>query len=149
MESNVAVVHIGRLLDESKRGKVLTGTLRAAAEKWQKEIAEAERQFNELRAKAEQLPNDTAVDARFKIDRDLKLHEMDLRHLQQKARLDIESRRDQARTRVLQEAEPILTKLAEEHRLSLVLSVPSREVAYAAPAIDLTAELLTRFDAES
>lgn len=149
MDSNVAVIHIGRLLDESKRGKVLSETLRSQADKWQTQIGGLQQKITEGRAKLEKLGDDAPAEARFKLARETRMQELELNHLQQKARVDLESRRDAARTRVLQELQPLLTALAEERKLAMVLAVPSREVAYAAPAIDLTDELLGRYDSGS
>ena len=144
--SNVAVVNIVRILDESKRGKVLAGMLRSAAEKWQKELAELEKQHGEAREKLEKMGQDIG-EARFKQEREVRMLELDLRHLQAKAQLDIESRREQARSKVLQEISPIIDNLAKEKGLDLIFTVPAREIAFVAKATDITDELLAKVDA--
>ena len=143
--SNVAVVNVARILDESKKGKVLAGTLRTAAEKWQKELQDLEKQFTEAREKLEKLGQGIS-DAHFKQEREVRMLEMELRHIQAKAQLDIESRRDQARSKLLQEINPIMENLAKELSVELVLTIPAREVIYAAQSIDITDKLLAKVD---
>ena len=144
--SNVAVVNVARILDESKKGKVLAATLRTAADKWQKELQDLEKQFTEARDKLEKLGQGIS-DAHFKQEREARMLEMEIRHLQAKAQLDIESRRDQARNKLLQEINPIMENLAKELSLDVVLTVPAREVVFAAQAIDITDKLLAKVDA--
>ena len=86
-------------------------------------------------------------DAHFKQEREVRMLEMELRHIQAKAQLDIESRRDQARSKLLQEINPIMENLAKELSVEVVLTVPAREVIYAAQAIDITDKLLAKVDA--
>lgn len=144
--SNVAVVNVARLLDESKKGKVLAATLRTAAEKWQKELADLEKQFSDGQAKLEQLAAGNS-EARAKLEREVRLLELDIRHLQAKAQLDIDSRREQAKNKVLADIEPIMKAMAQEYSLDLILSVPSQQVAYSSAAIDITDKLLEKVDA--
>lgn len=143
--SNVAVVNIARLLDESKNGKVLAATLRTAADKWQKELSELEKQFNDSQTKLNQSEN-VSPEVRFKLERDVRMLEMDIRHLQGKAELDISSRREQARNKVLSEIEPVMKTMAQELNLDLILTIPSQEVAYSSGAIDLTDKLLAKIN---
>ncbi len=144
--SNIAVVNVARILDESKKGKVLAATLRAAADKWQRDLQELEKQFTEAREKLEKLGQGIS-DAHFKQEREVRMLEVEMRHIQTKAQLDIESRRDQARNKLLQEINPIMESLAKELSIELVLTVPAREVIYAAQAIDITDKLLAKVDA--
>jgi outer membrane protein len=149
MAGNIAVVQVGRLLDESRKGKVLSETLRTAADKWQKELDALQTKLREQREKLEGTGAQAGLEARYKIEREMRLTELDLTHLQSKARLDLESRRDQARARVLQELDPLLVALAAEKKFELVLTVPSQLVAFAAKDLDVTDELLRRYDASA
>ncbi len=144
--SNVAVVNVVRILDESKKGKVLAGTLRTAAEKWQKELQDLEKQFNEAREKLQKLGQGIS-DAHFKQEREVRMLEIEVRHMQAKAQLDIESRRDQARSKVLQEISPIMESLAKELGVDVIITVPAREVAFVSEATDITDKLLAKVDA--
>ena len=144
--SNVAVVNVVRILDESKKGKVLAGTLRTAAEKWQKELQDLEKQFNEAREKLQKLGQGIS-DAHFKQEREVRMLEIEVRHMQAKAQLDIESRRDQARSKVLQEISPIMENLAKELGIDVIITVPAREVAFVSEAADITDKLLAKVDA--
>ena len=149
MDSKVAVIHLGRLLDESKRGKDLSESLRAMADKWKRQETELQQEISTCRQKIGQLGPEDPSEARFQLARKLRMQELEINYQQQKARLDLESRRDAARSRVLDELQPLLARLVEERGVSVVLTIPRPEVAYASPAIDLTADLLDLYDAQA
>jgi outer membrane protein len=143
---NVGIINLNRLLDESKRGRALGQRLKTTIEKNQAQLTEAESTLEKARQALAKAPPSMPPDPLFKLQRDLRMAELEVRHLQESGRFDIESQREHARNTVLRELDELVRTLAKEKSVSLVLTVPSREVAFAATEIDLTDELLARYD---
>jgi outer membrane protein len=143
---SVGVINLNRILDESKRGRTLSERLRAFAEKSQSDITALEAKLQKARQDLAKAPPQIAPESLFKLQRDVRATELELRQAHERSRFEVEAQREQARSTVLREASPLLSELANERGLTLVLTIPTEQVAFAAPAIDLTAELLGRFD---
>ncbi len=143
----VAIVNLNRLLDESKRGRALSQRLKAVLDGYNAALLEISNRIEKARQGLAKAPPNLPAESLHKLQRDLRVAELEQRHTDELRRVDIETQREQARNAVLRELDPVLSQLAAERGVSLVLAVPSREVAFAAPQIDLTEELLKRYDA--
>jgi outer membrane protein len=145
---SIGIVNLNRLLDESKRGRALSQRLKAVLDGYNSELMEISNRIEKARAGLAKAPPNMPAESLHKMQRDLRVAETEQRHRDEMRRLDVETQREQARAVVLRELDPLLAQLAAERNLTLVLAVPSREVAFAAPSIDLTEELLKRYDAK-
>lgn len=143
----IGIVNVARLLDESKRGKAQGLLLKSAIDKWQAQLLELAGKLERARQALGTVTAATPPDVLFKLQHDARLAELDLQRAQEVSRLEIEGQREQARAAILRELDVHMTALAKEKGLSLVHSVPSREIVFAAADVDLTAELLARYDA--
>jgi Skp family chaperone for outer membrane proteins len=142
----IAVININRLLDDSERGQKLGQGIKVAVDHWRARLAELEAKIEKARQLLAKISEGSSAIARFNLQRDAQAAELELRHAQEMSHFEIESKREQGRITVLAELEPVIKQVVAEKNLLLVLMVPSREVAYAAASVDLTNELIARYD---
>jgi Skp family chaperone for outer membrane proteins len=144
----VGVINMIKLLDESKRGLALIQQLQGAAEKWQAKARVIEKKPVNVRENLQKTSSTPNVEPEvlFRMQREQQMYELELKQLEERSRADLESSREHFRAQVLMELSKHIEKVAKEKGLKLVLTVPSNEVAYFAPTLDITDELMRRFD---
>jgi Skp family chaperone for outer membrane proteins len=143
----LAVVNITRLLDQSKRGQGLSDELRAVAEGWQAKITEVEVKLKKAQERLNHQGPSASVEQLFSLQREVRMAELEASGLQQRQRADVEAHRDFFRTQVMNEVRPLLSIIAKEKKLDLVLAMTDDAPAFVAPSIDVTALVIERLDA--
>ena len=145
MTQSIGVVDVRRLLDDSKHGKILAQGGKSLAEKWQKELNSAAANLSAMQQHAQSQPAKTPADQQ-RMQLDLRIAELELRHAQELSRAEVEGYRERARHALLQAVNPVLADLAKEKNLAAVFNIPSNELAYADTRLDITSDLIARAD---
>ena len=140
----IGVVNSTRLLDESARGKELSAKLQAIAGKWLREVQAVEKSVTDLREKISRSDATTTEEVRFRLRRDLRLSELELRHKQECGQLEVEATREHYREQLLRQAQLAAEKIATESGIDVVLDSVRSGLLHAAPATDLTDAVLGR-----
>ncbi len=142
----IGIANINRLLDDSKRGRALSLRLKAVADRWQGQLVELEGKVEKARQALSKAPPTLPPDAHFKLQRDLRMAELELRHADEGRRYDIEAHREHLRTQVLKELEPVFADVAKERGLAVVLASTGREVVWVADEADVTEAVMQAYD---
>ena len=142
----LGTVDMTRILDGSKRGKALSERLKAIHDKHQAQIGPLETKLQQVSKSLNNAPPTGNMEVSFKLQRDSRLLDMELRFVRERGRAEIEMTRDHFRQLLIKEVEPMLEALADEKGCTVVLTVPGSGVLYAQPDLDLTDDLLQRLD---
>jgi outer membrane protein len=143
----IGTVNLVRILDDSKRGQALSKKLQGIAEKWQQDLTTVQQRLQNTQERIQKGGAALQPDVAFKLQRDARIYEIELRSLQERLRLDIETHREHYRKQLLDEIHPLVRALADEKGCEVVVAEGSQQVLYAKGAVDLTPSLLARMDA--
>jgi outer membrane protein len=145
--AKIGVVDVERLVDETDEGRRAKARLKAIFEQKQKDLDLKQTEFQEMTKQFEKqklVMKPDAREARQKEMRDkwVELQGVLVKHQQDFAAKEADFVRD-----LLQKASRIIQKIAETNGLTLVLQKRPDVVLYAQPQLDVTADLIRRFNA--
>jgi outer membrane protein len=143
---NVAVIDVQRVVTESDSGKEALGKLKELQDK---KIAEGKKLQDDLDAVKDQYNKQ-----RFTLSED-KLQELQkgiqdktiaLKRFQDDAQRDLEDARKKALDQLEQKIMPIINKVGQERHLSLIFNKYQSGLVYADESVDITDEIIQRFN---
>ena len=142
----IGVVDIQKVLNISEAGKGARNQMAGEMEKIRKEIVGKERELDKLKEDLGKRGAVMSETARLDGERDFQLKLRDLQHFRQDVEQEFKLK-DQALTRqILRSIEPIITKIAEEGKFTLILEKNDPAVAYSSNTLDLTEEVIKIFN---
>ena len=138
----VAVIDPNRIVEQSPQYE-------AARQQLQQEVAEREQQLLEqqeqLKKLQERLEKDAALMSHEEIQRlknDIRNRDRRLKYAQAEAREDLTLRQNEMRTRLGKQVEEVVTELAREKKIDLIVS--GEDAFYFSERIDLSNEVVER-----
>ncbi|RYF49099.1 MAG: OmpH family outer membrane protein [Cytophagaceae bacterium] len=140
------VVDTGRVLGESKAGRIVSQKLQKINQRWQEQAGMAEQRLEEARARLGKADDKTPMATMFKMQHEVRMMEMGLRHLQESAQADLEAHSDFWQTSLSQTLAGELERIGKKLELSMVYTGPSAQIPYVAEALDITKEVIVEFD---
>jgi Skp family chaperone for outer membrane proteins len=135
-DSPTAVVNLQRLITESTAGKAATAQLRAFQSQKQKTLSEKQ-------AEVQQLTRSGAV--RTEVEK----AQRELQRLTEDAEAELAALDRQLQEEFQKKLRPIVAKVALEEHIGIILELPQPMIIWAAPAVDVTAKVIERLDAET
>jgi len=135
-DSPPAIVNVPRLVRESALGKAATAQLRAAQTQKQKAIAEKQ-------AEVQQLSRSSAAPGR------VQRAQIELERLTQDAEAELAALDQQLQKEFDRKLRPIVAQIAEEEHIGIIFEYPQQLILWASPAVDVTAKVIARLDAEA
>ena len=142
----VGVVDTGRVLSESKAGRVVRQKLQKINQRWQEQAALAEQRLEEARTRLAKVDQKTPPASAFKMQHDVRMMELGLRHLQESAQADLEAHSDFWQASLSQTLAGVIDEVGKKRQLSMVLTGPNAQMPYVAETLDITSEVITQFD---
>jgi len=146
-QTKIAVVNPQRVISESQKGKAFIKELEAFAKKKdeviKRKIAEFQQLQKEYRAKAASLSEDKAMEMQKKLS-DMQIQ---IKRMQDDAQRELKLKQTKGFERFNKILQPIIEQIAKEKGIDLVMQLGPNGIVYFSPAIDITPEVIKRFDA--
>jgi len=141
----IGVIYAQRVLDESVEGKAIAAKLQALQQKKLAELTEKNKGYEAAQAKVNQVgaTSDQKLAAQKEVDR----LQVEIQRMQQDAQSELEDTRNQSYREFEKKLGPVVQQLFTERKLRMIISREANGLLWVDPAIDLTAEVIKRFDA--
>ena len=140
-----AFVNIQRIAGESVEGKASSARLEALRAKKASDLNDRNRQVEALQAK--QKSGVMSDDARAQVQRDLDRLQVEITRMTQDAQQELQDMQNELQLEFQRKVGPIVTQVATERSIQLLFSQLDSGLVWTDPALDLTLEVIRRFDA--
>ena len=145
---SVAVIDSDRIVRESTRGKAALSTLKAAQDKHIAEMKVMKSEIDAVKKRIEEGRMSLSEDRLRELAKDYEDKGIQLRRYQEDAEIDLNKKQAQALQGIEKDVLAIIKKVGDEKGYTLIFSKFNSGLVYATPAVDITNEILQRFDAK-
>ena len=146
-QTKIAILDADRVILESQKGKAFLKELDAFAKQKdaeiKKKVAEFQQLEKEYRAKAASLSEDKAMEMQKKLS-DMQI---EIKRMQDDAKREFQLKQTKGFEKFRKILQPIVEQIAKEKGIDIVFSRAQSGIAYFSPAVDITPEVIKRFDA--
>lgn len=144
-EQKLAYVDLQRALNEVEEGKAAKARLKAEFDQKQKMIDEKKTEFDRLRADLEKQAVVMSDEARKEKQADLEKRGMELQGFFVQLQKELSDREREATRGIFDKMHAIVKEIADAEGLSMV--VQAEALVYATPSLDVTNDLVRRYNA--
>jgi Skp family chaperone for outer membrane proteins len=145
--TKIGLVNSQDILDKSVEGKKALAQLQEADKKYQAELVRLDDQIKQLQTRLTAQRLTLAAEAAAAIQADIQKKQTDRQRMAEDASRAMQELQYKVLTRVQGELIAIIDQIRKDRGLDLVFDLTKSGAAYASPALDLTAEVLRRYDA--
>ena len=145
--TKIGVVNSQDILDKSVEGKKALAQLQEADKKYQAELVRLDDQIKQLQNRLSAQRLTLAAEAAAAIQADIQKKQTDRQRMAEDASRAMQELQYKVLTRVQGELIVIIDQVRKDRGLDIVFDLAKSGAAYASPALDLTAEVLRRYDA--
>jgi outer membrane protein len=147
--AKIAYVDVQVIASNSAEGKAATAKLDEFRKKKTAELAEKNKQAQALQTKLDQGGTVLSDQARGQTEKELEKLQRDIQFFQQDAQNEINEMTQQLQAEFQQKLQPIIEQVATEKGLQVVFSIRDSGAIWANTGLDLSEEIVKRFDANS
>jgi len=140
-----AYINIQRIAGESAEGKASSGRLEALRTKKANELNDKNKQLEAQQAK--QKSSVMSDDARAQVQRDIDKLTVDIQRMTQDAQQELQDMQNELQLEFQRKVAPIIQAVATEKSVQMLFSQGDSGLVWADAGLDLTAEVIRRFDA--
>ncbi len=146
--AKIAFMNIPRIAAESAEGKSSTARVNALREK---KLAELNVKNKQLETAQQKLNSGGLLseDARAATQKEVDKLQVDIQRMQQDAEAEMQDLQQQLQLEFQRKLSPIIQQVATEKGLQILLSQTDAGMVWAEPGLDLTNDIIKRFDAAS
>ena len=145
--AKIAYVNINLIAANSEEGKAATGKIEEFVKKKRAEIQERQKALEGLQSKLQQGLQVMSDQARQSLEKDITKQNRDLQILQEDAQTEQQQLTQQLQSEFQKKLFPVVDALAKEKGLHMVFSIADSGILWPDPGLDLTTEVIKRFDA--
>jgi outer membrane protein len=145
--AKVAFVNVQRIANESAEGKSATGRVKALNDK---KVAELGEKQKALAANQEKLQKGGSVlsdAARGQLEKDIEKLQVEIQRYTQDAQAEVQELQNELQVDFQKKLLPVIDAVSVEKGLHMVFSVVDGGVVWAHPGLDITGDVIKRFDA--
>jgi outer membrane protein len=142
--ARVAFIQGQRILELSVEGKSAQAKIEAFRQRKLDEIAQKNKALEAAQQKVAQGPPD---DSRLAAQRDVDRLQVEIQRLQQDAQRELDEYRQELNREFEKKLSPIVQQIISEKGLLILFGSEAAGLVWADPAVDLTMEVIKRFDA--
>ena len=135
------------VFQQSADGKAALARVNALTQKKQNENAERQKKLAADQQKLQTSGSMLNDAARAQLEKDIEKQQVDMQRFQQDAQAEIQELQQEVQNDFVKKLQPIVDKLASEKGLHLVFNAAEAGLAWAAPGLDLTADVIKGLDA--
>ena len=142
-----AFVNIQRIANESAEGKVATTRVAALNQQKVNELNERNKQLQAAQQKLDQggsVLNATAV---AQLQKDIERQQIDIQRFTEDAQQEVQNLQAQLQDDFQRKLTPIVQQVAIDRQLHMLFSVADSGLVWGDPSLDLTEEIIVKFDA--
>ena len=145
--AKIGFVDLQTIASNSNEGKAATAKIQELQKKRTAELTEKNKQAQSIQTKLQQGGTVLSEAARGQAEKDLQKLQRDLQAMQEDAQAEITEMTQQLQAEFQDRLNPIIEQVATEKNLQVVFSVRDSGIVWAYSGIDLSAEVIKRFDA--
>jgi outer membrane protein len=145
--AKIAFVNINAIAQGSAEGKSATAKIQDFIKKKNSEIADKQKGLQGLQSKLQQGATVMSDQARAQLEKEITKQSRDLQIAQEDAQQEQQTMTQELQNEFQQKLFPIIDALAKERGLHMVFSIQDSGIIWPDPALDLTSEVIKRFDA--
>jgi Skp family chaperone for outer membrane proteins len=143
----VGVVNSQEILEKSIEGKKAIAQLEEKNRKTQQDLAKLDDQIRQLETKLNTQGLTMTQEAIISLSADLDRKRTERQRMAEDATKDMQELQQRLYLKIQNEVMPIINKLGQEKGLDLILDLRASGVLYFNPVVDLTSEVIRRYDA--
>jgi len=147
--AKVAFVNINIIAGTSNEGKAATSKIQEYVKKKNAEIGEKQKSLQGLQAKLQQGLSVMSDQARAQLEKDITKQTRELQSAQEDAQQEQQQMTQDLQAEFQQKLFPVVDQIAKEKGLHMVFSIADSGILWSDPGLDVTAEVIKRFDAAS
>ncbi len=140
-----AYINIQRIAAESVEGKASSGRLEQLRAKKASDLNDRNKQVEALQAK--QKSSVMSDDARAQVQRDIDKLTVEIQRMTQDAQQELQDMQNELQLEFQRKVAPIIQNVATERSIQMLFSQGDSGLVWADAGLDLTAEVIRRFDA--
>jgi len=144
--AKIAFFNPAVVFQTSKEGQAALARVKALTDKKQNENNDKQKKLQGDQQKLQtggSMLNDAA---RAQLEKDIEKQQVDIQRFQQDAQAEIQELQQSVQNDFLKKLQPIVDRLAQEKGLQLLFNSAEAGLAWAAPGLDLTAEMIKAVD---
>ena len=145
--AKIAYVNINAIAAGSAEGKAATGKIQDYIKKKNAEIQEKQKALQALQTKLQQGVSVMSDQARQALEKDITKQSRDLQIAQEDAQQEQQQLTQELQNEFQQKLFPVIDAIATEKGLHLVFSIADSGIIWPNTGLDLTSEVIKRFDA--
>lgn len=145
--AKIGFIDLQVIASNSAEGKAATAKLDEYRKKKNAEIGEKTKQAQAIQTKLQQGGTVLSEQARSQAEKDLQKLQRELQALQEDANAELQEMTAKLQADFQERLNPIIEQVASEKNLHVVFSVRDSGIVWAYSGIDLSAEVIKRFDA--
>jgi Skp family chaperone for outer membrane proteins len=142
-----AFVNIQRIAAESAAGKTLAGKVQALNQQKVNELNERNKALQASQQKLEAGASVLSANAAAQLQKDIERQTIDIQRFTEDAQQEVTTLQTQLQDEFQMRLTPIIQEVANDKGLHLLFSVVDSGLVWADPALDITAEVIQKFDA--
>ena len=142
-----AFVNIQRIAAESAAGKTLAGKVQALNQQKVNELNERNKALQASQQKLEAGASVLSATAAAQLQKDIERQQIDIQRFTEDAQQEVTNLQTQLQDEFQVRLTPIIQEVANERGLHLLFSVVDSGLVWADPALDITTEVIQKFDA--
>jgi outer membrane protein len=144
--ARVAYVNIQRIANESAEGKAATAKVKALNDKKVLELGEKNKSLQTAQQKLQQSMSVLSDSARGQLEKDIEKLQVEIQRYTQDAQAEVQELQQELQGDFQKKLLPVLNAVAAEKGLHMVLSQVDSGLVWADPGLDITADVVKRFD---
>ncbi|HEK85216.1 MAG: OmpH family outer membrane protein [Candidatus Saccharicenans sp.] len=143
----VGVINSQEILEKSIEGKKAISQLEDKNRKTQQDLGKLDDQIRQLETRLNTQQLTMTQEALMSLSADLDRKRTERQRMAEDAQKEMQELQQRLYFKIQSEVMPIITKLGQEKGLDLILDLRASGVLYFNPAVDLTDEVIKRYDA--
>ena len=147
--AKIAYVNIQAIASNSVEGKAASARLDELRKKKTAELGEKNKQLQALQTKLQQGGQVLNETARGQLEKDIEKLNRDIQFFQQDANTELQEMQNQLQADFQEKLNPILEQVGTEKGLHMLLDIQGSGAVWANTGLDLTSEVIKRFDAKT
>jgi outer membrane protein len=145
--AKVAFIDIQQIATESAEGKVASAKVQELERQRITELNEKNKALQANQQKLQQGGGLMAEDARMQLQKEIDRQQLDIQRFTQDAQADLQELQRDVQAEFERKLVPIIQQVSEERGIQLLFDRRESGIIWAHSALDLTAEVIKRFDA--
>jgi outer membrane protein len=141
-----AIINIQRIANESAQGKAATGRVQALNQQKVNELNEKNKQLQATQQKLEAGASVLSANAAAQLQKDVERQQVEIQRFTEDAQQELQGLQQQLQGEFEQRLTPIIAQVAQERGLHFIFSAADAGLVWGDPALDLTTEVIARFD---